>query len=333
MGEVVIPGIEVSDFAFIPSLLPVGLVRGKTIAEAQFNAVLMCWRHGMRARTPKHVEGETPLGYDANITVVIEDPFAEPRIFTPGWCMDEFEVVKYQLEVIYGISDDRVGKDWDYSYHERYSRHQQVQRLLRKIVSDWQTKGRISGRDYQLSLWDPITDLERDDPPCWQILNLRFREIDGQYWAVMQELFRSRDEMRAWWSNVDASSEFFRLFCLCLSQKIGFEIKPGPIIDQSFSLHIYGNLLTGDKNLRTTLFPRMLAEPWQTFAMSTATIFPPGERERILRLIAAQLDYKDKTGIFGAKEEQLKSHYDLATFPYDPQWDSYPKEWDKPIVE
>jgi len=320
MGEVVIPGIEVSDFAFIPSLLPVGLVRGRTIAEAQFNAVLFCWQKGVRARTPKHQEGY-PLGYDANITVVVEEPFAEPRIFTPGVCDNEAGIEKYRLEVLYGIGDYRVGLDWDYTYHERYTRYNQVQRLIQKIVNDWKTKGRISGRDYQLSLWDPAMDLEREDAPCCQIISIRFFEVKGCWIAVMQILFRSRDLIKAWWHNVWAFTDFQRVFCKKLSQVIGFEITAGPYIDHSFSLHIYGSYLARE-NLETGLFPRMLEKGWQAFAMDSSVLFPEGKMPEIRRFISAQMDFYSKTGQANATETALqKAGYDLNNFPYPSEWD------------
>ena len=59
--------------------IPTLFVRGKNLPEAWEKAVLECWYHGVAIKT-EYDKPEDPPSKDCTMMLVVEDPFAEPRI-------------------------------------------------------------------------------------------------------------------------------------------------------------------------------------------------------------------------------------------------------------
>ncbi len=229
--------------------LPVIHVKGNDICEGYQNAVLAVFDNGARIETPKHTT-QTPLGWDATVTVEIADPQSLRRIHKigiPGF-IPELEV--YRLEAVWGIHNNWVGDGWDYTYHERIfeyrlpdgSRVNQIANMIKVIKSNYKEKGRVSGRDFQVSTWMPWNDPFVDDPPCLQRIHFRLfkSENEGEYLLHMTTHWRSRDLFKAWCMNVYAMTDLQRLVAKWISEELGFPVFVGKYIDISNSLHLYG---------------------------------------------------------------------------------------------
>jgi len=120
-------GEKVGDKKPFDGNIPVFLVKGKNLPEAWERSVLELYHHGGEAKTEYDKEGDR-LSKDSTMTVVVEDPLAEPMIHKafPGGPED---LEEYRLEVMKGIKDhwcraltnpdERALGRWEYTYHER----------------------------------------------------------------------------------------------------------------------------------------------------------------------------------------------------------------------
>jgi len=100
--------------------IPVINVSGDTIPEAWEKAVLAVWEQGSKVKT-QYDKPEDPPSCDATVMVIVEDPFAEPRIHKnfPG---GPEELESYRQEVVKGIHNhwiDPENNKWTYTYNER----------------------------------------------------------------------------------------------------------------------------------------------------------------------------------------------------------------------
>ena len=100
--------------------IPAIFVRGKNLPEAWENAVLACWQQGISIKT-EYDKPEDPPSKDCTMMMVVDDPFAEPRIHRafPGG-LDDLEI--YRQEVVDGVHDHWIAPEegkWTYTYHKR----------------------------------------------------------------------------------------------------------------------------------------------------------------------------------------------------------------------
>jgi len=318
-------------------------IKAESLGEASHKAISACYNHGVRIETPKHKIGDS-LGYDADITVRVNSPESEEHIYRHGTNQTGVGMLEYSLEVTHGIHNHRKKcKEhpdwWGYTYNERFV--DQIPLILQRIKTECNQKGRITGRDYQFTIWRPGEDviLEQEDPPCWQRGQFRFlKNSDGKTIMNYQTDWRSRDLLKAWTDNNVAQIEFMKLFRDKVSDMLGIPIKLGAYIDRSTSLHIYGYYLD-DKNTRKQL--EMIAHTshenttseLRTFSLKDYILYAGDETlnslEQVKTFIAAQLDAEAKGNGLQQKRPMLKElGYDLSKVNYPKEWDSWPKSWD-----
>jgi len=226
--------------------IPVLTAVGKTLPEAWEKAVLEVWRHGVEVHTEYDREGD-PASREATMTIVVEEPFAEPRIhraFPAG--LEELEV--YRLEVVDGVHDhwiDPAAGKWTYTYHKRLfdfeiegKRVDQMAYVVDRLSSSAIT------RRAQAITWNPALDPPTDDPPCLQRLWFRLLEKgdgSGGYSLNLNTHWRSRDAYKAAFMNIFALTDLMRVVAERISQKMGKPVSLGRYVDISDSFHIYGS--------------------------------------------------------------------------------------------
>ena len=323
--------------------LPLICVEAENLAEAAHKAIIACYRKGARVETPKQKPGMT-LGYDADITVRVGNPGEEPRVNFGAIVEDGRGVMQYILEVTHGIHNHwkKTPEEphfWGYTYNERFV--DQLPFVFQRIKADWEEKmdqwgegvGRPSGRDYQFAIWRAGEDiiLEQDDPPCWQLGQIRLlKDSDGSLVLNYITDWRSRDLAKAWNENNIAQIELQKLFCAKVADMLGVEVKLGCYIDRSSSLHLYG--LYFDRDGLAKSIQRMIDTPYEQMSMSVDDYFtlPDGDDALSLkRLIAAQMDAETKgRGKNPPREALAELGYDLDTFVYPEEWDTWPASWD-----
>ena len=193
---------------------------------------------------------------DASVTVVVADPFAEPRIHRnfPG---GPEELETYRQEVCEGIHDhwiDPAAGKWTYTYHERLFSYcptqdlrdpeaskpfpavNQIEYVAQKCSEAFYT------RRAQAITWMPTADPPTDDPPCLQRLWFRILvDSDGLPVLNMNSHWRSRDLYKAWFMNVFALTHLQKMVAEGVAERLGREVKIGRYVDISDSLHIYGS--------------------------------------------------------------------------------------------
>jgi len=323
--------------------LPVIAIEADNLAEAAHKTIIACYDLGARIETPKQKPGMT-LGCDADILVRVANPDAEPKVDFGAIVEDGRGVMQYILEVTHGIHNHwkKTPEEphfWGYTYNERFV--DQLPFVFQRIKADWEEKmgqwgdgvGRPSGRDYQFAIWRAGEDiiLEQDDPPCWQRGQIRLmRNSDGDVVLNYITDWRSRDLAKAWNENNIAQIELQKLFVAKVSDMLGVDVKLGCYIDRSSSLHLYGLYLDRDgldKNVA-----RMKQTPYDQMSMSLDDYFslPDGDDAVSLkRLIGAQSDAEAKGhGKNVSKATLVDLGYDLGSFPYPEEWDTWPKSWD-----
>lgn len=322
--------------------LPVISVEGENLAEATHKAIIACYLNGARIETPKQKFGMT-LGYDGIIAVTVKNPDQEPKINYAGVVEDGRGIMQYILEVTHGIHNHwKKTKEephfWGYTYNERFV--DQIPFVLQRIKHDWDEKpndwgsgiGRPSGRDYQFAIWRAGEDiiLEQQDPPCWQLGQIRFL-MDREGNLVMNYIttWRSRDLAKAWNENNVAQIELMKLLRAKISDMLGVEVKLGNYIDISTSLHLYG--LYFDRDGLENNIKRMMTTDYRDMSTTLEDYFslPDGDNaESLKRIISAQMDAESKGHGKNPSRETLRQlGYNLETFNYPEEWDTWPSSW------
>lgn len=239
--------------------IPIIRIQGSNLPEAWERAVLSTWETGLDIRTEYDKPGD-PFSKDCTMIIVVDDPFAEPRIHRafPGG-LEDLEV--YRQEVVDGIHDHwidpKAGK-WTYTYHERLTafpaegrRIDQIDYIVRKLSEAPHT------RRAQAITWSPAIDPSTDDPPCLQRIWLRLVETgEGGYSLNMNTHWRSRDAYKASFMNIFALTDLQRRIASLISKNIGKEVKAGRYVDISDSFHIYGSYHDEFRNFLKTVKER-----------------------------------------------------------------------------
>ncbi len=259
--------------------VPAIAIEATCLPEAWEKAVIAVWENGINIKT-QYDNPEDKQSKDATVMVVVEDPFAEPRIHKnfPG---GPEELEAYRQEVVAGIHDhwiDPVAGKWTYTYHERlfayapvsdirdpnspkpFDAVNQIQYIIDSLANCYHT------RRSQAITWMPTADPKTDDPPCLQRIWCRLIADDsGQLSLNMNTHWRSRDLYRAWYMNVYALTDLQRMIAEEIAKKIDKPVKAGRYVDISDSLHIYGSSLENAavevEKMKTTPFTN---RAWET---------------------------------------------------------------------
>lgn len=318
--------------------LPIISIEAENLAEATHKAIIACYDHGARVETPKHRPGMT-LGYDADMLIRVNNPASTPNVYWPGVHDDGRGVMQYILEVTHGIHNHwKKDKDhperWGYTYNERFVN--QLLFVFQKIKKDWEEKGRF-GRDSQYTIWRAEEDIipEQEDPPCFQRGQIRLLKNEkGKFVLNYLTDWRSRDLLKAWNENNIGQVELMKLYASFISDMLGIEIELGAYIDHSSSLHLYGFYFDRDglekkiKAMKETPYEEK-SRSLDDFIMES-TMEQNVNRESLKRLIAAQMDAEAKGhGLNQSKNTLIDLGYNLDTFEYPKDWDSWPKSWER----
>ncbi|MEM2463990.1 MAG: thymidylate synthase [Candidatus Bathyarchaeia archaeon] len=202
------------------------LIRAHTISEAWEKCVIECWRNGSEVPTEYGEKCKEILG----LLVVVEEPFAEPRVHRGDvYTAIKGSLEKYISEILDGTLDWAVqeGKI-HYTYHERLFNYppkgiNQVEYVVKKLLEV------NFSRRAQAITWVPERDIWVDSPPCLQRIWCTVR--NGK--LIMHASWRSRDIFRAMHMNMLAMTELQKR----IANEIGVEV--GLYIDFSNSAHIY----------------------------------------------------------------------------------------------
>ena len=318
-------------------------VGAENLAEATKKLMIECYDLASRIETPKQRQDMT-LGYDAHMTATVQFPESEPLIFWPGIHDDGKGVMEYILEVTHGIHNHWKKSPehptrWGYTYNERMV--DQLPFVFQRIKADWEEKkgqwgeevGRPSGRDYQFAIWRAGEDiiLEQEDPPCWQMGNIRLLlDQDNELVLNYQTFWRSRDLFKAWDENNVAQVKLMNLFRLKIQDMLEVPVKMGSYTDTSSSLHLYGMYVDRDgldkkiKRIRNTPYQK-ISSSLEDFFVGTSNM----DSTQLKRLIAIQSDAeKNGHGLKQDVESATELGYDVKNHEYPGDWDSWPKEWD-----
>ena len=227
--------------------IPTLFVRGKNLPEAWEKAVLECWHHGVAIKT-EYDKPEDPPSKDCTMMLVVEDPFAEPRIHRafPGG-LEDLEI--YRQEVVDGVHDHWIAPEegkWTYTYHKRLFAYEiegeevdQINYLIEKLSEA------SYSRRAQAITWNPKEDPPTYDPPCLQRLWCRMLEGErGELVLNMNTHWRSRDAYKAAYMNIFALTDLQRTIAERLSEKLGKPVALGRYVDIVDSFHIYGSYFT-----------------------------------------------------------------------------------------
>lgn len=159
----------------------------------------------------------------------INKPLAEPRIHLAG-IMDFKSLFTYVDEILKGINDWRIGKDWHYTYHERLMSYKingktidQINYIIEKLK-----QAPFSRRAIAIT-WQPDKDEFAESPPCLQLVQCRVIDDKLYMWIV----FRSNDAFKAAYYNIFALTTLQKI----IADKLGVEV--GPYTHIALSYHIY----------------------------------------------------------------------------------------------
>jgi thymidylate synthase len=201
-------------------------VVAKTLPEAWERSLVVLRETGVIIDTEYNEKS-----IDAPAVIIVEEPFAEPRIHLKGIVAGSLKgLLDYVDEVVKGIHDYLVEKV-GYTYHERLFSYRlpdntvvnQIVRVVEKLRKVPYT------RRAQAITWQPWKDLETEHPPCLQ--RMWFRVVNGK--LVMHTHMRSNDALKAAYMNMYAFTELQKY----VAQQLGVEV--GRYIHIADSYHVY----------------------------------------------------------------------------------------------
>ncbi|MGC8832967.1 MAG: thymidylate synthase [Armatimonadota bacterium] len=278
----------------VPGNPPLIAVEGQNLPEAWEKAVLATWEHGTSIPTQYDREGDPP-SRDATVTIVVRDPFAEPRIHRafPGG-LDDLEA--YRLEVVEGIHNhwiDPEGGKWTYTYNERLFAYalpngtvvNQVEKALDELTAAPHT------RRAQMITWQPWKDPGTIDPPCMQRIWLR---IFGDRLAMSVDM-RSNDAFKAAFMNMYAFTDLQRCISEKLSERLKRRILPGQYVHRADSFHIYGSYFKEFEGFLESLGKRSFGS--RTYRTEEVSDILEDARREIMR----SLEEERRTGLKGVR--------------------------------
>jgi thymidylate synthase len=248
--------------------IPIIQVSGKTLPETWEKSVFALWDSGIDMKTEYDRENDPP-SKDCTMIMVVEEPFAEPRIHRaiPA-SLEDLEI--YRQEVLDGIHDYMVGLGagkWPYSYHERLFNYQIDGGSIDQIAYIIDKLSAVNySRRAQAITWNPKRDENVEHPPCLQRVWCRVsKNKDGVSVLNMNLHWRSRDAYKAAFMNIYALTELQRFIADEISKKIGEKVLVGRYVDVSDSYHIYGSYFESFKGFLKMTKQRSFEErTWTT---------------------------------------------------------------------
>jgi thymidylate synthase len=252
--------------------IPVLKVEGNSLPEVWEKSLVEVWNNGIAIKT-QYDKPKDPPSRDATMIMVINEPFAEPRIHRAlPTGLDELEI--YRQEVVLGVHDHWIGgHGWSYSYHDRLFNYKtgnayfnQVSNVIESLADCYYT------RRAQAITWDPELDAKDHEPPCLQRLWFRILEDPKKGLVLnMNTHWRSRDAYKAAFMNIFALTDLQRAIADEVSAKINIPVKVGRYVDMADSYHIYGSYFDQFKGFLDTLDKKTFEE--RTFSSSFAEPF------------------------------------------------------------
>ncbi|MBN2413734.1 hypothetical protein JXQ31_18790 [candidate division KSB1 bacterium] len=229
--------------------IPVLFVEGNCLAEAWEKSLISVHRHGCDIKTEYDKPGDPP-SKDSTMTIVVNDPLAEPMIHKdfPGGLED---LQEYVLEVTDGIkdhlvrdADDPDDTRWEYTYHQRLAEYSvpEIKEVYNQIDLLAQKLAKTPySRRAQAITWKVWEDNFCYDPPCLQSIWCRLlQEKKGGWFLNTNVRFRSNDAYKAAFMNMFALVRLQVRIAERISDLMGKEIKIGRYVHQADSYHIYG---------------------------------------------------------------------------------------------
>lgn len=252
--------------------IPVLKVEGKSLPEVWEKSLIEVWNNGIAIKT-QYDRPNDPPSKDATMIMIINEPFAEPRIHRAlPTGLDELEI--YRQEVVLGIHDHWIGSHgWSYSYHDRLFNYKTSNGHLNQIGNVIENLADCAyTRRAQAITWDPEIDARDHEPPCLQRLWFRILEDPKKGLVLnMNTHWRSRDAYKAAFMNIFALTDLQRAIAEEVSIKISKTVKVGRYVDMADSYHIYGSYFDQFKGFLETLEKKTFEE--RTFLSSFAESF------------------------------------------------------------
>ena len=191
-------------------------VQGKNLPEAYHKALLELNNNGDVLECPDWNQKQK----ECAMTVHIEEPVSEPRI-SKLIIGGPYDLQRYEMELVDGILDFRIGKGWDYTYHDRFTRYMPF--VIAELKRNRESRRAI------ISIRDNEVDSKTTDPACMQSIQyfIRNNKLDCMIY------FRSNDLPEAF---------FFNAFALIrLQEKVAAElgVEVGTYTHRSNSMHCY----------------------------------------------------------------------------------------------
>jgi Thymidylate synthase len=241
--------------------LPMFHVEARTIPEAYYEALKTVHFGGHTLRTQydrRNPDGSfvDPPGKDAKVSVIIREPFSQPRFPALSYCergkyIAEFLGAKDHLVVRYlellrmvqsGVEFEAT--QWPYCYHQRLAAYprsdgstiDQLDMMLDKLARDPITRRAVATTRV------PEIDLfMAADMPCLGEVQLRtIEDADGRLVLNMHAVWRSRDLYKAWGDNLIGITNLQARLAARLAEKTKRPVLVGPYSETNGSLHIYG---------------------------------------------------------------------------------------------
>lgn len=231
--------------------IPVLLVEGESLAEAWEKSMVALHRQGCDVKTEYDKPGDPP-SKDCSMTVVVNNPLAEPMIHKdfPGGLED---LQEYVMEVIDGIKDhcvrdekaDPTDTRWEYTYHQRLfaytvpgldAVYDQIDLIAQKLAATPHT------RRAQAITWKVWEDNHCYDPACLQSFWCRLLKGEGDHWVLNTNVrFRSNDAYKAAFMNMFALIQLQEKIAAQIAQLSGRSVLLGRYLHQADSYHLYGS--------------------------------------------------------------------------------------------
>ena len=231
--------------------IPVLMVEGSCLAEAWERSLVRLYREGCDIMT-EYDKPEDPPSKDCTMTIVVQDPLAEPMIHRdfPGGLSD---LQEYVLEVLDGIKDHLVrdtARDpqdtrWEYTYHQRLFAYtapglqhpcDQIELLAQRLANT------PHSRRAQAITWKVWEDNDCYDPACLQSVWCRLCQGEGETWTLNTNVrFRSNDAYKAAFMNMFALTQLQRRIAGRIAELSGKRIALGRYVHQADSYHLYGS--------------------------------------------------------------------------------------------
>lgn len=194
------------------------LVRGKTLPEAYHASLVALYNEGEMSDCPDYNQ----MQKECSMTIVVEEPFAEPmisKLFIGG----HTDLEQYRQEMLDGILDFRIGKGWDYTYHNRIA--EQLPFIYEELRRNSDSRRAV----VDVREWRTDTQHGNSSPACLQ--HMQFFIRGGK--LHLKVLMRSNDAPEA---------TFMNMFAFIMMQKRvadDFGVQVGSYTHRANSFHCY----------------------------------------------------------------------------------------------